>query len=211
MKAKKIALGVLAVVVVAGLGGWSSLDKETRGFLAALPTNRDVLFWSQSQRDAAFRALDRLPILAKARVVAAGATPTPLPPGPPLKLAARRRRLHGRAAQRRAAGRARRQAAPRALRPRLRRRRALDHVLGRQVDHLDAGRRGDPRRLHPQHGRQGQRLHRRDERLGLRRRQHPPAADDDLGRALERGLRRPELGRRALQQAPARRRASTRW
>jgi CubicO group peptidase (beta-lactamase class C family) len=87
MKLKKIALGLLAVVVVAGVAGWFSLDKETRGLLAALPTNRDVLFWSQSQRDAAFRALDRLPVLAKAHVVPAGGRPTPLPPGPPLKLA----------------------------------------------------------------------------------------------------------------------------
>ena len=86
MKAKQIALGVLVAVVVAGLGGWASLDKETRGFLAAMPTNRDVLFWSQAQRDAAFRALDRLPVLAKSRVVPAGGTPTPLPAGPPLKL-----------------------------------------------------------------------------------------------------------------------------
>ena len=86
MKAKKIALGVLAALVVAGLGGWASLDKETRGFLAAMPTNRDVLFWTQSQRDAAFRALDRLPLLAKARLVAAGTTAPPLPPGPPLVL-----------------------------------------------------------------------------------------------------------------------------
>ena len=66
--------------------GWFSLDKETRGLLATLPTNRDVLFWSQAQRDAAFRALDRLPVLAKSRVVPAGGTPMPLPPGPPLKL-----------------------------------------------------------------------------------------------------------------------------
>jgi CubicO group peptidase (beta-lactamase class C family) len=87
LKAKRIALGLLAALAVAGSAGWFSLDKETRGFLAALPTNRDVLFWSQSQRDAAFRALDRLPLLAKARAVPAGATPTPLPPGPPLKLA----------------------------------------------------------------------------------------------------------------------------
>ncbi|HVO06782.1 MAG TPA: serine hydrolase, partial [Burkholderiaceae bacterium] len=87
MKLKKIALGLLAVVVVAGVAGWFSLDKETRGLLAALPTNRDVLFWSQSQRDAAFRALDRLPVLARAHGVPAGGTPTPLPPGPPLKLA----------------------------------------------------------------------------------------------------------------------------
>jgi hypothetical protein len=86
MKARNIVLGVLAALVVAGAAGWSRLDAETRGFLTALPTNRDVLFWSESQRDAAFRALDRLPVLAKSRVVPAGATPTPLPAGPPLKL-----------------------------------------------------------------------------------------------------------------------------
>jgi CubicO group peptidase (beta-lactamase class C family) len=83
---KKIALGLLAAVVVAGTAGWFSLDKETRGFLASMPTNRDILFWSQSQRDAAFRALDRLPVLAKSRVVPASGSPTPLPPGRALKL-----------------------------------------------------------------------------------------------------------------------------
>lgn len=87
MKARKIALGVLAVLVAAAAAGWFSLDKETRGLLKTVPTNRDLLFWSQPQRDAAFRALDRLPVLAKSRVIPAGATPRPLPPGPPLKLA----------------------------------------------------------------------------------------------------------------------------
>jgi CubicO group peptidase (beta-lactamase class C family) len=82
----KVALGVVGALVVAAAAGWFSLDKETRGLLATLPTNRDVLFWSQAQRDAAFRALDRLPVLAKSHVVAAGGTPTPLPAGPPLKL-----------------------------------------------------------------------------------------------------------------------------
>ncbi len=86
MKIRKIALGLLAVLVVAGVAGWFSLDKETRGLLATLPTNRDVLFWSQPQRDAAFRALDRLSVLAKWHVVPAGGTPSPLPPGPSLKL-----------------------------------------------------------------------------------------------------------------------------
>jgi CubicO group peptidase (beta-lactamase class C family) len=84
--ARKIAFGLLATLVVAGVAGWFSLDKETRGLLATLPTNRDVLFWSQPQRDAAFRALDRLPVLAKSHVVPAGGTPMPLPPGAPLKL-----------------------------------------------------------------------------------------------------------------------------
>jgi CubicO group peptidase (beta-lactamase class C family) len=71
---------------VMGTGFWFSLDKETRGVLATLPTNSDLLFWSQAQRDAAFRALDRLPFLAKSRVVPAGGAVRPLPPGPPLKL-----------------------------------------------------------------------------------------------------------------------------
>ncbi|MCZ2096670.1 MAG: beta-lactamase family protein [Burkholderiales bacterium] len=87
MKPRKIVAGSLVALAVAGAAGWLSLDKETRGLLATLPTNRDLLFWSQPQRDAAFRALDRLPVLAKARVVPAGNAPLPLPPGPALKLA----------------------------------------------------------------------------------------------------------------------------
>jgi CubicO group peptidase (beta-lactamase class C family) len=87
MKVKKAALTLLSLLALAALVGWFSLDKETRNLLATLPTNRDLLFWNEPQRDAAFRALDRLPVLAKARAVPAGNTPLPLPPGPPLKLA----------------------------------------------------------------------------------------------------------------------------
>lgn len=89
---KKWVLGTLVVVAAAaaaaaaGVGGWFSLDKETRGLLATVPTNRDILFWTQSQRDAAFRALDRLPVLAKVNVVPASASPPPLPLGAPLQL-----------------------------------------------------------------------------------------------------------------------------
>jgi CubicO group peptidase (beta-lactamase class C family) len=86
MKKSRIALGLLAALAAAATAGWFSLDKETRGFLATLPTDRDLLFWSVPQRDAAFRALDRLPILAKARVIPAGGMPSPLPAGAPLKL-----------------------------------------------------------------------------------------------------------------------------
>ncbi|HNQ11289.1 MAG TPA: serine hydrolase, partial [Giesbergeria sp.] len=83
---KKIALGTLATLVLAGTAGWFSLDKETRGLLKTVPTNRDLLFWSVPQRDAAFRALDRIPLLAKWRVVQPSSTPRSLPPGPPLAL-----------------------------------------------------------------------------------------------------------------------------
>lgn len=74
------------MLVVAGAAGWFSLDKETRALLKTVPTNRDLLFWTQPQRDAAFRALDRLPLLAKSHVIPASSTPKPLSLGEPLKL-----------------------------------------------------------------------------------------------------------------------------
>jgi CubicO group peptidase (beta-lactamase class C family) len=86
MKFKTMALVGLLGVAAAGAVGWFSLDKETRGFLAAFPTDRDVLFWKESQRDAAFRALDRLPFLARHSVIPASGAPSPLLPGPPLAL-----------------------------------------------------------------------------------------------------------------------------
>ena len=86
MKLRTIASALLAAVVLAGGAAWFSLDKETRALLATFPTNRDLLFWNQAQRDAAFRALDRLPVLAKSHVVPAGDAPLALPQGAPLKL-----------------------------------------------------------------------------------------------------------------------------
>lgn len=81
---------LLAIVVVAALAlgiGWASLDRDTRNLLAQMPTNSDVLFWSTDQRDAAFRAMDALPILAKARVIEAGDAVKSLPVGEPLDIA----------------------------------------------------------------------------------------------------------------------------
>ena len=86
MKFKNVMLGALAVVGAAAVGGWFSLDKDVRALLATVPTNRDILFWTVPQRDAAFRVLDRVPLLAKANVVPASGTPSPLPTGAPLKL-----------------------------------------------------------------------------------------------------------------------------
>ncbi|MEG3002580.1 MAG: serine hydrolase [Comamonas sp.] len=83
---KKVVLGALVLGGAAAVAGWFSLDKETRGLLATVPTNRDLLFWSVPQRDAAFRALDRIPLLAKSHGVPASGTPSPLPPGAPLAL-----------------------------------------------------------------------------------------------------------------------------
>ncbi|MFP5465942.1 MAG: serine hydrolase domain-containing protein, partial [Gammaproteobacteria bacterium] len=83
---KKYLLGSMLALAVAGTAGWFSLDKEARGLLKTVPTNRDLLFWSMPQRDAAFRALDRLPVLARWRDIHAVGTSRALPPGPPLAL-----------------------------------------------------------------------------------------------------------------------------
>ena len=73
-------------LLAAGTVGWFSLDKETRGLLATVPTNRNLLFWSQTQRDAAFRAMDRISLLAKWHTAQPGPSPRPLIEGAPLKL-----------------------------------------------------------------------------------------------------------------------------
>lgn len=89
MKFKAYAFRLLFVFGALALGlatSWLSLDKETRGLLATLPTTSNVLFWNQEQRDAGFRALDRLPFLVKSRLIKAGGTVLPLPTGTPLVL-----------------------------------------------------------------------------------------------------------------------------
>lgn len=78
-----------AAIVIAGLAGgvwYSGLDKETRGVLAAMPSNSDVLSWSIPQRDAGFRAMDRLTLLAKSAEIAPSTTPLALPAGEPLQI-----------------------------------------------------------------------------------------------------------------------------
>jgi CubicO group peptidase (beta-lactamase class C family) len=83
---KKWILGIIVIVLLAVGIGWFSLDKETRNLAANMPTNRDVLFWSDSQREAAFRAMDRMPMLAKSNIVEAGDVVFPLPKGEALNI-----------------------------------------------------------------------------------------------------------------------------
>lgn len=83
---RKVVLGVLVAAAVGGIGFWFTLDREARAVLATLPTDTDILFWNEAQRDAGFRALDRLPFLVSSRMVPAGGAVRPLPPGPPLDL-----------------------------------------------------------------------------------------------------------------------------
>ena len=82
----KWMIGIL-VVVVAVLGFADlSADKDTRNLLANLPTDRNVLFWTVPQRDAAFRSLDSIPVLAEANVIEARGTAFPIPRGEPISI-----------------------------------------------------------------------------------------------------------------------------
>lgn len=83
---KKWIVAILGVLLVAGTVGFFSLDKDQRALIAHLPTDRNVLFWSVEQRDAVFRAMDALPILASTRVIAAGDSTYPLPAGEPISI-----------------------------------------------------------------------------------------------------------------------------
>lgn len=82
----RILLALVPILLVTVGIGWSLLDRDLRRLALNLPTNADVLFWSQAQRDAAFRALDRLPFLARARPIRNGSSVHPLPPGEPIRL-----------------------------------------------------------------------------------------------------------------------------
>jgi CubicO group peptidase (beta-lactamase class C family) len=87
MRKRTIALGVTAAALIAGGIWFASLDRDMRAFLATRPANADLLTWSQTQRDAAFRVLDRVPILARTGDIAASPTPLALPAGKPLEIA----------------------------------------------------------------------------------------------------------------------------
>jgi CubicO group peptidase (beta-lactamase class C family) len=85
MRIRNVLL-LLAAVLAAGGLWFATLDKETRGLLAVLPTNADVLSWRQDQREAAFRAMDRLPFLATAAIITPSPLPLTLPIGEPLDI-----------------------------------------------------------------------------------------------------------------------------
>jgi CubicO group peptidase (beta-lactamase class C family) len=86
MRIRTLAIAAAGTLTLGGGLLFASLDKETRGLLLTLPTDRDVLLWSEPQRDAAFRALDRLPVLAKAARVTPSPAPLALPVGAPLEI-----------------------------------------------------------------------------------------------------------------------------
>ena len=74
-------IAVLVGLVTAAGILWRTTDADLRQLILHAPTDRRVLFWSIAQRDAAFRAMDRMPLLVQSRIVAAGKRIYPLPNG----------------------------------------------------------------------------------------------------------------------------------
>jgi CubicO group peptidase (beta-lactamase class C family) len=83
---RKWIIGILVVLVAAGGIFWAALGKDMRGLLLNMPTKRNVLFWSIPQRDATFRAIDRIPFISKSRIISADKNVYPLPNGTPLDI-----------------------------------------------------------------------------------------------------------------------------
>ena len=82
---RKWIIGILLVLAATGSILGATADKDMPGLISSnLPTDGKVLFWSIPQRDAAFRAMDRIPALGKYRIISAGKDVYPLPKGAPL-------------------------------------------------------------------------------------------------------------------------------
>ena len=81
---RKWSIGIIVALAAAVGIFWMTADKDLRGLIVHLPTNKDVLFWSTPKRDAAFRAMDRIPVLCKSRIISAGPKVYALPQGTPL-------------------------------------------------------------------------------------------------------------------------------
>lgn len=76
---------VIGFLIVLAGAGWWWIGPVWRSFLLNPPTDTDVLFWSQSQRDSGFALSDRIPTI-KSQRIAAGGTVRELAIGEPLNL-----------------------------------------------------------------------------------------------------------------------------
>ena len=82
---KKLGYGLGLVGLLAALFWWA-IGPDWRALAANPPMNTDVLFWSQNQREAAFRMMDRVPFMIKTRPIEASGDVRPLEAGEPLDL-----------------------------------------------------------------------------------------------------------------------------
>lgn len=83
MKKLGFALGAFLFVVVLI---WWAIGADWRRLILSAPTDSDVLFWSVDQRDAAFRMMDRVPILTASRSIKSGSKVRGFEEGRPISL-----------------------------------------------------------------------------------------------------------------------------
>ena len=81
MSNRRAWLAGLTLVAAAGALSACSSVRYVVATVAGLPTNKDILFWTDPQRSKAFRMMDSL---TDAHVIKAGGTPYPLAQGAPL-------------------------------------------------------------------------------------------------------------------------------
>lgn len=84
-KTKNFGIG-LVVFAIAASAAWWAMGPNWRSLLLHLPTDRNILFWSQSQREISFRMTDKLSFLAKSNKIEMGEKVRDLPEGAPLDL-----------------------------------------------------------------------------------------------------------------------------
>ena len=81
---KKLGLGLgIASLFVAFV--WLAIGPDWRRLILNPPTNSDVLFWNQDQRDAGFRMLDRVGFMVRNRTIKSSGNVRELPIGAPLE------------------------------------------------------------------------------------------------------------------------------
>lgn len=83
MKRLGLGLGILALIAAVC---WWFIGADWRRLIVSMPTNADVLFWSQSQRDAGFRMMDRVSFLVESRTIPASDKVRSFGEGEPLAL-----------------------------------------------------------------------------------------------------------------------------
>lgn len=78
-----VGLGILALIAASF---WWFIGADWRRLLSNAPTDANVLFWTQDQRDAGFRMLDRVWFMVEARDIPSSDKVKTLPEGDPLAL-----------------------------------------------------------------------------------------------------------------------------
>ena len=82
---RKLTIG-LGIVALVGALTWWMIGSDWRRLLTNLPTDAEVLFWTEGQRDAGFRMMDRVTMLVASREIPSSGTVRPLEDGTELQL-----------------------------------------------------------------------------------------------------------------------------